>query len=105
MPLEKEEESMEIVKAKVLEAESRHFIRIGDGKDSIDIPISEDNPNKVKSAFNKLLVRLKTNKIKIELEDVGTDLFSQVANEYIAQLNRDLSTVHREMVKHQLVEE
>ena len=105
MPLEKEEESMETVKAKVLEVESRHFIRIGDGRDPIDIPISEDNPIKVKNAFNKLLTRLKTNKIKIELEGVGADLFSQVANEYIAQLNRDLITVHRDMVKFKLAEE
>jgi hypothetical protein len=59
--------------------------------------MSEDKPNEVKSAFNRLNARIKDGEFQIGLTEVGEDLFSQVANEYITQLNREIQKVHGEM--------
>jgi intergrase/recombinase len=59
----------------------------------------------VKSAFNKLIERIKEGEFEIELEEVGEDLFSQVANEYIMQLNREIGEVRDEMIQYGLIEE
>ena len=37
------------------------------------------------------------------MENVGEDLFSQVATEYITQLNREIQEVHGEMKHYDLV--
>lgn len=95
---------MEKIKAKVVEIEDKHFIVIGSDEEEIKVPISEDKPNAVKSAFNKLIKRIKVGAFMIEIEEVGTDLFSQVANEYISQLNREIIEVRREMEQYGLVD-
>jgi hypothetical protein len=66
--------------------------------------MSEDKPNEVKNAFNRLIARIKDGEFQIELNGVGEDLFSQVANEYITQLNREIQEVRREMVQYGLVD-
>lgn len=96
---------METLKAKVVEKNDKHFIEINNGSESINIPLSEDKPNEVKSEFNKIILHLKKGQFKIELEDVQQDLFSQVANEYIKQLNRELIEVYGEMEQYGLIEE
>ena len=55
--------------------------------------MSEDKPNEVKSAFNRLIARIKDGEFQIILAEIGDDLFSQVANEYITQLNREIKEV------------
>lgn len=94
---------METIKAIVEQVEEKHFINIGVGHEGIRIPVSDDKPNEVKSAFNKLIVRLKDGEFQIKLEGVGDDLFSQVASEYITQLNREIQEVHGEMKQFDLV--
>lgn len=96
---------MEIIKAAVVELDKKHFIEIKTKDETIKIPISEDKPNEIKSAFNKLIVRLKEGKFEIEMEKVGEDLFSQVAHEYITQLNREIQEVRGEMLAYGLVKE
>lgn len=95
---------METVKAKVVEREEKHFIEIEAESIGIIIPISEDHPNEVKKAFNKLILKIKEEEFRIVLEDLGTDLFSQIANEYITQLNREIQEVRSEMENSGLVE-
>jgi len=53
--LESEDESMETLKAAIEEVDGKHFIHIEDGENAIMIPMSEDNPNTVKGAFNTLI--------------------------------------------------
>jgi len=101
--LESEEKSMETIKATVVQVDEKHFIKIEDEEHTIRIPISEDNPNEVKSVFNRLIARIKEGEFQIELAEVGEDLFSQVANEYITQLNREIQEVHGEMEQYGLV--
>lgn len=104
-PSEKEERSMETVEASVVEEDEKHYIKIATEGEAIKIPISEDKPNVVKSAFNKLIERIKEGEFEIELDEVREDLFSQVANEYITQLNREIAEVHDEMISLGLIEE
>ena len=96
---------METVKASVVKEDEKHFIEIAIEEETIWIPLSEDKPNEVKSSFNELIKRIKEGAFKIELEEVGEDLFSQVANEYINQLNREIAEVHDEMITLGLVVE
>lgn len=94
---------METTKAKVIQIDEKHFLAIYTGDGEIRIPMSDDKPIEVKSAFNKLLVRIKTGTFKIEMEGVGDDLFSQVAKEYVSQLNKDIPTIRTEMERRGLV--
>jgi hypothetical protein len=41
----------------------------------------------------------------VRLSDVGEDLFSQVAEEYIKQLNKEIREVRAEMEEYSLVDE
>lgn len=97
MRLANEGKSMEIISAEVVEIEEKHFIRIKNSGEEIRIPLSDDKPNDVKSAFNQLILWVKEKKFEVKLGDVGTDLFSQVAKEYIVQLNREIQEVRGEM--------
>jgi hypothetical protein len=101
--VEKEEKLMETLNAKVIENDDEYFIELVDNK-AIKIPISEDDPKKVKEAFNKLLVQLKKGKFKIALQEESEDLFCQVAKEYIKQLNKELLEVYEEMERHDLID-
>ena len=70
--------------------EEKYFLKISVEQGSVMISLSDDNPNAVKGAFNKLVQRLKIGEFNIKLDKVGEDLFSMVANEYLAQLNREI---------------
>lgn len=94
---------METVRATVVELEGKHFIKIETKPEEIAIPLSEDRPNEVKSAFNKIIARLRGGCFRVELAVAGEDLFTQVAAEYITQLNREIQEVFGEMEKYHLV--
>ena len=98
------EKSTEVLNAIVRSADDLYFIEIEVGDENVMIPMSEDKSNEVKSAFNKLINRLKDGRFRIELEDPGEDLFSQVAKEYISQLNREIQEVYGDMENYGLVE-
>lgn len=94
---------METIRATVENLEDKYVIKIEAEDEVISIQMSEDKPNEVKSAFNKILTRIKTGEFQIKLEEAGEDLFSQVANEYISQLNREIREVHGTMKEYGLV--
>jgi hypothetical protein len=93
---------MEAVKATVAQIDEKQFIKIELEDCNVLIPMSDDKADDVKSAFNKLIVRIKKGEFLVKLEGLGDDLFSQVANEYIKQLNREIKEVHAEMKQHGL---
>jgi hypothetical protein len=103
MHLESEEKYMETIRATVESIDDKYFIKIKTGDEEISIPMSDDKPNEVKSAFNKIITRIKAGEFQIKLDEVGEDLFSLVANEYLAQLNREIQEVHGEMKQYGLV--
>lgn len=93
-----EEASMEILKAFVRVDEEKYTLEVELGDEVAIIPLSQDQPNEVKGAFNKLIIRLKSGLFRIELQECGEDLFSQVSKEYLVQLNSELEEVFGEMV-------
>ena len=94
---------METLRATVEILDDKYFIKIKTENEEISIPMSEDSPNEVKSAFNKIITRIKVGEFQIKLGEVGEDLFSLVANEYLTQLNREIQEVHGEMKQYGLV--
>jgi hypothetical protein len=93
---------MEIVEATVAQNDEKQFIKIELDDGAILIPMSDDKAEDVKSAFNGLIVRIKKGEFQIKMASTGDDLFLQVANEYIKQLNREIKEVHAEMQQHGL---
>lgn len=94
MLLAKEEKFMETLRATVESVDDKYFIKINTDNEEIIIMMSEDNPNEVKSAFNKIITRIKAGEFQIQLDPVGEDLYSLVANEYLIQLNREIQEIH-----------
>lgn len=84
--------------------EEKYFLKISVEEGTVTIPLSDDNPNAVKSAFNKLIQRIRIGEFVIKLDKVGDDLFSMVANEYLTQLNREIQEVRSQMKEYDLVE-
>lgn len=101
--MESEEKSMETIKASVVAIGEKYSIKIEAGDGGILIPMSEEKPIEVKSAFNKLITQIKEREFQIKLDEVREDLFSQVANEYITQLNREIKEVRGEMKRYGLL--
>jgi hypothetical protein len=93
---------MAAVKASVTQIDNKQFIKIELEDGTALIPMSDDKADDVKSAFNKLILQIKKGEFQIKLEGGGDDLFTQVAAEYIKQLNREIKEVHAEMQEHGL---
>lgn len=75
----------------------KYFMEIVFLDEVVQFPISDDNPNKVKIAFNRIIERIRVSESRDRLGRVQDDLFSQVADEYIAQLNREVTEIRAEM--------
>lgn len=95
---------MEKVDAELISEGEKYFIQIDD-EPKIKIPISEDNANVVKSAFNSLIRRLRRGLFNIVLKEAKNDLFYQVAKEYVSQLNDELVEVYDEIVENGFIDD
>ena len=94
---------MATVKAGVLCVDDKHYIEIRLHSEAVRIPMSDDNPSHVKKAFNRLIEHARVEDFTIELDGLGDDLFSQVAGEYIGQLNREIQELRAEMKQYGLI--
>lgn len=103
MLLVREGKYMETIEAELVTIDGDYFINILE-EPQISIPISSDDPNAVKSAFNCLIERLKKGVFSISLKDADKDLFYHVAKEYLEQLNGELLDVYQEMEQYGFVE-
>jgi ABC-type molybdate transport system ATPase subunit len=88
---------METLKATVENIGEKYSLNIKVESGDVVIPLSDDNANAVKSAFNKLIQRIRDGEFKIQLDNEGEDLFSMVAKEYLTQLNKEIREVHRQI--------
>lgn len=79
------------------------FIKITTEDHEIKIPISEDDPNEVKAAFNLILLRLKKGPFDIKLQNQDDDLFVAVAKEYLQQLNSEIMEIYGVMESNGLI--
>jgi hypothetical protein len=88
---------METLKAMVENAGDKYSLRITVESGDVVVPLSDDNANAVKSAFNRLIQRIREGEFKIQLDREGDDLFSMVAKEYLTQLNKEIREVHHQI--------
>jgi hypothetical protein len=58
-------------------------------KTVLDIALTEDKPNDVKTVFNKLMEQLKNGEKE--------DLYFHICKEYIIQLNAELKSTYKEL--------
>lgn len=72
-------------------------LKLAVGKTVLDIVLTEDKPNDVKSVFNKLLEILKKGLFDFSLTDEKQDLYYHICKEYITQLNTELKSTFQEL--------
>ena len=104
MPSEKEEKYMETHKATINRQEEKTSLVLHINEEQLEIELTEDKPNEVKSVFNNLIAFLKKSSFEFNLEDEKADLYFHICTEYISQLNAELSSIHQELEDYQLLE-
>lgn len=72
-------------------------LKLALGTTVLDIVLTEDKPNDVKSVFNKLLEHLKSGEFDFILTDDKEDLYFHICKEYITQLNAELKSTYKEL--------
>lgn len=96
---------METFKATINRKDNNATLRLSLNTKQLDIVLTEDKPNEVKSVFNKLLEQLKKAEFYFNLEDNEGDLYHHICEEYIKQLNVELKSTYKELKDHGLVKE
>ena len=104
MPLEKEVKYMETKKAFIKREEAKTSLVFSIGNKTLEINLTEDKPIEVKNVFNELLLELKKGEFQFELYDDVEDLYFYISNEYISQLNAELSSIYKELEDYDLLE-
>lgn len=104
MPSEKEVKYMETKKAFIKREETKTSLAFSIGDKILEINLTEDKPIEVKKVFNELLLELKKGEFQFELDDDEGDLFFHISNEYISQLNAELSSIYKELEDYELLE-
>lgn len=105
MPLVKEVKYMETHKAAISRQDEKASLILNINGENLEIELTEDKPNEVKSVFNNLIAFLKKGPFQFELEDDKEDLYFHICTEYIGQLNTELSSIYQELEDYELLEE
>lgn len=79
-------------------------LKLALGQTVLDIVLTEDKPNDVKTVFNKLLETLKNGEFDFNLSDDKEDLYHHLCEEYITQLNTELKSTYKELQDNGLLE-
>ncbi|WP_140484933.1 hypothetical protein [Flavobacterium sp. GSA192] len=95
---------METKKATIKREELHTYLVLEVGDTPIQITLTDDNPNNVKSVFNLILKGLKKGLFEFKLEDENSDLFNNICVEYLNQLNTEMKSIHEELVEYELTE-
>lgn len=90
-------------KALIERKEKSATLRLQLGETELDIVLTEDKPNEVKSVFNKLLEQLKSGEFNFILSDEKEDLYHHICKEYITQLNAELKSTYQELKDNGLI--
>jgi hypothetical protein len=102
---EKEVKYMETHKATINRQDEKASLILNINEENLEIELTEDKPNEVKSVFNNLIAFLKKGSFQFELEDDKEDLYFHICTEYIGQLNTELSSIYQELEDYELLEE
>jgi len=88
---------METHNATIERKDSSATLKLVLGETVLDIVLTEDKPNDVKTVFNKLLEQLKSGEFDFNLSDDKEDLYFHICKEYITQLNIELKSTYKEL--------
>lgn len=102
---EKEVKYMETHKATINRQDEKASLILNINEENLEIELTEDKPNEVKSVFNNLIAFLKKGSFQFKLEDDKEDLYFHICTEYIGQLNTELSSIYQELEDYELLEE
>lgn len=95
---------METKKATIKREDPNAYLVLEIGDNPIQITLTDDNPNNVKSAFNLILRALKKGLFEFKLDDDSSDLFNNISVEYLNQLNAEIKIIHAELEEFELTE-
>lgn len=94
---EKEEKYMATYNAIIERKDNSATLKLALESEELKIVLTEDNPNEIKSVFNKLLSHLKNGELDFSLTDTTEDLYFHICKEYITQLNSELKSTYAEL--------
>ena len=80
---------METLKSRIQEDGKKQYLALVLHDGPALIPLTEDKPQIVKDVFNKLILLLKKTPFQFEFVKGSGDLYSQIGEEYVKQLNTD----------------
>jgi len=103
MHLVKGRRYMEKFNTKIVRKDEDFILTIKLRSETIEFSLTEDKPEEVRAAFNRLIVLLKSSPIVLTFKKEGDDLYQQIGEEYIKQLNRELSTVRNDLEEYEMV--
>jgi hypothetical protein len=101
--LEKGEKYMVMYKAKINNTGEKYFLELNLKKNKLLIPLTEDKPIEVKQIFNDLIIELKKVDFNFKFEPQSENLYDQICDEYIKQLNNELKNVRKELSEYNLI--
>lgn len=96
---------METKKATINREETNTYLVLEVGDTPLQITLTDDNPNNVKSTFNDLLKELKKGVFQFNLEDDSQDLYNNICTEYLTQLNSEMKAIYEELLDYELIED
>ena len=102
---EKEEKYMETFNAEISRDDQKTVLVLNGRKKKLELVLTEDNPNSIKTVFNELLIELKDGDFEFKLVDTKQDLYNQISKEYLTQLNSELSSIYQELKDYELLNE
>ncbi len=95
---------METKKANIRREETNTYLCLEVGDTILQITLTDDNPNNIKSSFNSILKELKKGLFEFVLEDESEDLYHQICVEYLSQLNTEMQAIYQDLETYELVE-
>jgi hypothetical protein len=95
---------MATLKSRIHEEGKKQYLELLLPDGSALIPLTEDKPQSVKDVFNRLILLLKKNPVEFEFSKGTGDLYSQIAQEYVQQLNTELEMIRQELNESGLTE-
>lgn len=95
---------METKKATIQREETNTYLVLEVSETPLQIILTDDNPNNVKTVFNSLLKELRKGLFEFDLDDETQDLYHNICTEYIIQLNSEIKAIYDDLVDYELTE-
>lgn len=96
--MEKELEFMDKIKANIERVHEKVYLVLNLNEGVQKIELTKDNHGEIKTVFNSIIISLKKNLFEFELvDDEKKDLFYDVSQAYIEQLNQEIKVVREEI--------